>query len=262
MEPNKFEETIREKLQEREIQPSSDAWRKLDARLGKPEKKNGNFMWYAIAASLVSILVIGALLFTKSKEVSEIENLVETPTNIELRDYKKQPALIPQKASLEDVAVEENTTTDKTENLQIVEERLAAKKTKLNQSAETSFEKQKAVAKTETNGEAQSIPKHKTEGTTNDLFIEKKINEVVAQVKEMQTKNNTVTAREVDVLLAKAQRDIKTRQLLNPHTQKVDASALLLDVELELERSFREKVFDALGEGFNKIRTAVVKRND
>ena len=108
----------------------------------------------------------------------------------------------------------------------------------------------------------QSIPKDKVERKTDERFIENKVDEVVARVKEIQHKNNQVTPEEIDALLANAQREIKTRQILNPETQKVDAAALLLDVELELEQSFREKVFDALGESFNKIRTAVVERNN
>jgi hypothetical protein len=41
----------------------------------------------------------------------------------------------------------------------------------------------------------------------------------------------------------------------------IDANSLLLDVELELEQSIREKVFDVLKEGYFKAKTAVVNRN-
>jgi hypothetical protein len=62
--------------------------------------------------------------------------------------------------------------------------------------------------------------------------------------------------------LAKAQRAISNQRILQKNTQKIDASALLMDVELELEQSFRDKVFEMLGEGFIKIRTAVSERNN
>jgi len=262
MEPNKLEDSIREKLQEREIQPSGDAWEKLNARLGKPEKKKSYFIWYAVAASLVSILVIGSLLFSKTGKVSNSEDIVETLINKEVLDSEKQTESVPQKTNIEDITVEENLKQEKKEEQKKSKKELAKQKIKPNQSVEISPEKEKAIAKTETNFKEQSIPKNKVVDKANEHFIENKIDEVVAQVKEIQNKNQEVTLEEIDVLLAKAQRDIKTRQILNPETQKVDAAALLLDVELELERSFREKVFDALGEGFNKIRTAVTERNN
>tara|TARA_R100001369_G_scaffold75902_2_gene104988 strand:+ start:2372 stop:3166 length:795 start_codon:yes stop_codon:yes gene_type:complete len=264
MEPNKFEDTIREKLQEREIQPSSDSWKKLNARLGKPEKKKSYFIWYAVAASLVSILVIGSLLFNKTDEASNSEEIVETLINKEVLDSEKQTENVPQKTNIEEVAVQENSVLKEESEQQVPKKQLSKHTLQPKQPIKISEEKvnDKAIAKTETNFKEEFIPNDKVENKTDEYFIESKVNEVVAQVKEIQDKNNTVTAEEVDALLANAQRDIKTRQILNPETQKVDAAALLLDVELELERSFREKVFDALGEGFNKIRTAVTERNN
>ena len=262
MEPNKFEESIREKLQEREIQPSEDSWSKLNARLGKPEKKKSYVLWYAVAASLVSVLVIGSLLFTKNEVISDAENLVEAPVNKETIVSEKQPEFIQQETNSEKIAAEETTKIEQKKKQQVPNKQLATQNIQPEESVEISPEKEEAIAKTETNFKEQSIPKDKVVNKTNERFIENKVDEVVAQVKEIQSKNNKVTPEEIDALLANAQRDIKTRQILNPETQKVDAAALLLDVEMELERSFREKVFDALGDGFNKVRTAVVERNN
>ena len=78
----------------------------------------------------------------------------------------------------------------------------------------------------------------------------------------MKTKKNEVTAQDVEALLLKAQRDITNQRILQQSTTTIDSASLLNDVESELERSFRDKVFDALGEGFNIIRTAVVDRNN
>ncbi len=89
-----------------------------------------------------------------------------------------------------------------------------------------------------------------------------KVAEVVAQVKALQESNRIVSAEEVDMLLATAQKELQTARILDENTQKVDATALLQEVEFSLERSFRDKVFDALGNGFEKIRTAVAERNN
>lgn len=260
MEPNKFEETIRETLQEREIQPSADAWSKLDARLGKPEKKKNFIIWYAVAASLISILVIGSLLFRNSETGSGSEDLVTVPSDTV--DFKKQPEFIPQKTPSAEIASENDVITEKNSEENIPQKNMAKEQIKHEKSQEITSEKipDKAIAKNETkvNEENQS-----TKVSINkERFVNTKIDEVVAQVKEIQNKNHEVTPQEIDALLAKAEREIKTRQIINSNTNKVDAAALLLDVELELEKSFREKVFDALGEGFNKVRTAFVERNN
>ena len=97
---------------------------------------------------------------------------------------------------------------------------------------------------------------------TNEDFMQNKVNEVVAEVENRVKDNNTVSPEEIDELLKQAQRQISKQRILNSQNNKVDASALLEDVEFELERSFRDKVFDALGDGYKKIRTAVAERNN
>jgi hypothetical protein len=98
--------------------------------------------------------------------------------------------------------------------------------------------------------------------TENDLFIDSKVEEVITAIEQIKKEKNTITVEDIDALLNKAQRDISDNRILNSKNRKVDATALLMDVENELERSFRDKVFEALGNGFDKIRTAVVERNN
>src|SRR5690606_39027827 len=93
-----------------------------------------------------------------------------------------------------------------------------------------------------------------------DKLFNTKVDEVVASVKKMQENNTEINVTDVEALLNNARREIETLRILN--NPKVDATALLEDVEWELEKSFRDKVFDALGEGFQKVRTAVTERND
>lgn len=86
------------------------------------------------------------------------------------------------------------------------------------------------------------------------------MDEVVASVKKLQQNDSEITIAEVENLLNNARRDIQTQRILN--NPKVDAAALLQDVEWEIDKSFRDKVFDALGDGFQKVRTAVSERNN
>ena len=60
MAPNNIEESIKNKLEQRTIQPSADAWTKLESRLDATDKnyKNKTFFWIGLAASIVGILLI------------------------------------------------------------------------------------------------------------------------------------------------------------------------------------------------------------
>jgi len=71
-----------------------------------------------------------------------------------------------------------------------------------------------------------------------------------------------VTDAEVDKLLEEAARRISLeRYSKNYAAGKIDPQDLLLDVEFELDNSFRDKIFDMLKEGYSKAKTAVANRN-
>ena len=93
--------------------------------------------------------------------------------------------------------------------------------------------------------------------------IDNKINEVVELVNELEEEHTAVTDAEIDKLLLQAQREIISKQILDQKTNKIDAHALLLDVEAELyPESFRDKIFKALKDGFIKTRDVVASRNN
>lgn len=74
---------IREKLNAREIQPSSQSWDRLDAMLSvKEEKKNKRgFSWLYIAASFLVFTGLGFWLYPENKEVIPIENNIVVEEN-------------------------------------------------------------------------------------------------------------------------------------------------------------------------------------
>ncbi len=265
MAPIKIEDNIREKLQEREIQPSADAWEKLDSRLGNPERSKLNrTTWFAIAAGFTGLLILAAI-FLNNNGIASGNELVEDSSeelpNIEPEDSSNEFIAVPDNAEGE-IASEEI----KLEN-PVIKEIPKIEKNKI---------KKEYLAKvdpTNTNNEAvaTNVPKEKIikgnelkpeQPMTNDDFMKKKVNEVVAEVENRVKANNTVSPEEIDELLKQAQRQISKQRILNSQNNKIDAAALLEDVEFELERSFRDKVFDALGDGYKRIRTAVAERNN
>lgn len=253
MAPIKLEEHIREKLQEREIQPSKAAWSKLENQLGESDRKSP-FIWYAIAASFIGIIIVTSFVFNNTDNNDQFvdENMsekVETEIPSEVINNDKTVEQITPIPS-EEVAVEtipqenkeQNATPNASKEQQIIQKKLAPKQD---------------IASNKTEAVSENI----SPSILNTKTLENaKIEEVVAQVKSMQNDNNLVSQEEIDALLFNAQRELQTERILN--RPKVDATALLEDIEFEMERSFRDKVFDALGDGFNKVRTVVSDRNN
>jgi len=97
---------------------------------------------------------------------------------------------------------------------------------------------------------------------TKELLIDSNVDELVAQTQILQKDEKPENIEEVNTLLLKAQRDIQTEKVVHGMKRKVDATALLNEVEDDLETSFRDKVFEALGDGIEKVKTAVVERNN
>ena len=258
MEPNKFEEHIRTQFEERELQPSKEAWSTLEAQLGDTQRSNKT-LWYAIAASLVAMLVVGSFLLKGTSTVSnemvqETPNITNDETTIEVASSEENKTKeqvetnTPKKIVVPKQAIPEQqiaTTNERVKNDSQRKERL--------------LEKDAIYKETIAKNEPQESVLKEIE--KKDI-VTLKVDEVVAEVKRIAQANNAVTPQEIEVLLTKAQQDISNQRLLKEATTSIDPASLLQDVESELERSFRDKVFDALGEGFHKIRTAVVERNN
>ena len=259
MEPIKFEEHIREKLQEREISPSLKSWEKLEKHLEKtkPNKKTNKSLWLAIAAGFVGILIVTSFVFKEdvfspqsSPQIVEETIPDDGNTPIENNDS----VVINNKQDPKDEIIE----TPKEKAIKTIpskkEDAIAVNTKKGNSSKEIDPLK-KAVS-----NEEVIETKVAMDISSEDVFINSKVEEVVAQVQALQESDNAVSAEEINSLLLKAQGEIHSQEIIN--NKKVDATALLNMVESELETSFRDKVFEALGDGYEKVKTAVVERNN
>ena len=262
MAPNKLEDRIREQLQEREIQPSKDAWDKLEARLGNESKSAGSYkIWYAVAASFVGILILASVFFNNDQGQDELvveDEKVEIPAEVNdqvVAIEDEQPA-----------RSEEERVNDREVELAVEETKQEVVPQTIQKTIAEQPDKSPLIAEVKTDEPGQEkVEKQEPLIATPELeeerFIQSKVDEVVAEVGKIQESGVEIKAEDIDQLLLNAQKEISKRRILNSETKKVDAAALLSDVEIELERSFRDKVFDALGDGFNKIRTAVAERN-
>jgi hypothetical protein len=73
MAPIKFEEQLKDKLEQRRIQPSSDAWKQLNNKLDANESKHNNkgFWMLGIAATIVGILLALTFVFKSNTKIVE-----------------------------------------------------------------------------------------------------------------------------------------------------------------------------------------------
>lgn len=252
-----LENNIREKLENRELKPSPDAWKKLETQLKKPQPKKRSVGWYYAAASVVGLLIAVSVFFNN--------NSVEVKNQIVNQDVQ-------QKGNVENRVERTSETNESLQKQNLSEEVKTDKERKTKESlkpipSSKPSEIDKKIKKSEmlANLPTEVTSKDSTieldlQEIEEDIVFKTKVDEVVASVKSLQNRNEEITAEEVETLLNNARRDIQTQRILsNP---KVNATALLEDVEWELERKFRDKVFDALGDGFEKFRTTISFGND
>lgn len=245
----KLEEHIRDRFGKREIAPSDRAWDQLSSELEVQGKGKGGFFRLAAAAVLIGLLVGSLVYFNtmESPETQEIE-VVERPrsgtgdgpdrTIVEIGtdkvvgdkgDVRILPKMERGVKEVDNGSVLKPFTAKTDSELVLIE-------------SETKIpEKERAI------GAAQEI-------------INSKIEEVIAQVTLLERTDAAITDAEVDSLLLQAQRELFADRIFRDD-HSVDAMALLADVEGELDRPFREQLFDMLKEGYFKARNAVAARN-
>lgn len=254
MAPSKFDKDIKQKVEKRTIQPSDKAWERLSQRLDVEDHKESNkTYWWLIAASVVGILFIGMEFFNKNEQGTVTPKVVDTPKIIEEHTaLEKEPdQTLPEVQEVtQEVAItkkkaikKENIPVEKTEiNIEGGATELV-NNTVLPKKEDVDIESEKVLSK--------ALP-----------FEEQKIQEVVAQVQELKENKGQVTEAEIEALLQQAQQEIALKKLYDESTGVVDANVLLQEVEEDLDRSFRTKVFEALKESYGTVKSAVASRND
>lgn len=226
---NNFDKDVQEKFNSRKIEPSSQAWDRLDAMLTVAEEKKQpkKFFWLSMAATFLVFTGIGYVFFQQNQkpEISLPQNEVVTT--------KETPSIEVENIENNEISIS---------NDEVNELAIATPKT-----SNTTTEE---VSKIKDN----SIQKSKLE---TYLEIVEKENKTTQQEQINQKPNyNYVTP---ETLLAEAQGQKKDKEVVNPYKSsiKVNSKDLLSSVESELNQSFKEKALSK----FKQAKSAVVNRN-
>lgn len=247
MESNKFDNSIKDKLESRSLQPSNNAWAKLSERLEKEDKKQNNkaIWWLGIAASVVGVLFV-VFQFFNTEEVKPA--IVDSPRVIQ-KNENTQVAV--DEVNVSKGVEKEIQINEKVEKLPIEDDSTI----QINENP-VAITKYKALIKKE---EVLQPVKVAQESLT---FEAQKIQDVVTKVQLLKDNNQEVSDAVIDALLLEAQQEIRLKKLYNETSGVVDANMLLQDVENDLDQSFRSKVLEAIKASYNSVKTAVAQRND
>ncbi|WP_293870759.1 hypothetical protein [Flavobacterium sp.] len=244
MEPNKLENQIKEKLNSREIQPSGQAWDRLDAMLSVAEEKKTRrpFGWLYIAASITVLLTAGIFFFSQKNTVIQPENnVVET-------EVKKD--------SMVKVPNSKFQTPKYEENQAVVSNQLTT-----NNRQPTTTNQRVSISNQKSSNQNQVI-NHEKEieyQNSSDVALKELPRVISTTPKEVQKKTTYIN---VDALLASAENIGKTQTTAKSDKINVDANTLLSHADGEVEMTFREKAINRLTKNYKELKVALANRNN
>lgn len=222
MEPNNIENQIREKLTQREIQPSAKAWDRLDAMLSVEEQKpKRNFKWLSIAAIFMGFTLIGIFMMNNENSV---KNAI--PSN---------PIVLENEIKL----IEKEVVTEVENKLQVVKEEKAI------------VYQPKKIEKPST----EINPK-------KDFLLDNhsKNEEVIVENQSKALTNKYINAESLLAEIETGEK-IEIPNISKKPSVKVDANVLLSSAEKEVEETFRDKVIQSINKKYNSVKTTLANRN-
>ena len=248
MEPNKLENQIREKLHSREIQPSAQAWNRLDAMLSEAEEKKTRrpFGFLFIAASITILLTVGMLFFTQNgPEIQTVEEVVGT--EVEKDSVVKIP-----NSKFQIPKIEGNQTV------------VSNQPTTNNQRVSISTREQSSNGRSN----QKSVIKNQNPLINRDKQIEYLINSSDIALKDLpktSTGSQVICGSNKEVIsdeeLLTGLENLAKQSANKKSNVKVDAKNLLSQVDGELELTFREKVIKKVSKKYKEVKVAIANRN-
>lgn len=237
MEPNNFNNNIQQKFNSRKIEPSAQAWDRLDAMLTVAEEKKQpkKYFWLKIAASFLLFTGMGYVFFQQNQKseilqpTNEVVISKETPTN-EVENSDDSEIIISPETQHELAIVTPKATNS-----------VAKKVSKQNDNSEYKSKLDTYLAITEKQNEIIANNENKT------------------QQKEQTNQKSTYNYVNPETLLAEVQGNKKSNGNTNTYksTLKVNPNDLLNSVETELDQSFKDKALTK----FKQAKSVFVNRN-
>lgn len=244
MAPLKFEDQLKEKLEQRTLLPSKHSWATLSKRLDAEDKtqKTPWFLWLGVAASVVLLVAVSVLYFNKTQ--TKINPIVKQNTDSIKTTIKTNPKTTKQTQSL---------------NLNKKEAIVTISKEKIQQPKKTIKQKNSVPKPNKTqNVMVNAIVINDVKPIENEIIIKDSVTKALSTFKTKEAMANN----EADSLLKLASKKLLMDKALKHQSHVVDANTLLLEAEEDLGQSFRTKVYNALKNSYKTIKTAVAERKN
>lgn len=234
MEPNNFEKNIQEQFNKRTLEPSAQAWDRLDAMLTITEEKKPKkgFFWMGIAASFIVFLGIGFFLIQNNEVINTKQQIVleqKSEQNSTEENIIKNPVQASESHLNANAFARHTPNLSSHKNNIKIDEELVSDKPQHIKNLTIYLTEDNPIKNTQSNNESTTINKRKY----NYLSPESLLAEVDNSKKTSVKKNTTKS------------------------TFTVDANELLLSAEAEINPSFKEKAFAK----FKEVQTAYNNRN-
>lgn len=256
MEPNNMENQIREKLNSREIQPSAQAWDRLDAMLTVAEEKKTKrfpFWFIGVAASVLVLLTVGLFIYNQGKSISIPNNEIVVAPEKQLPKINNEMPISEQN---------QVATTDTNQSKSINNQGVSIN------TREQSSNRQSNQKNNQKNNQNSIINRNKEieylvagdVAAVKDIPKMSSTEPIVVQPRK-ETVQKKSTYLDVDALLASAENSSKSQTKSKSEKIKVDANTLLTHADGEVEQTFREKVINRISKNYQEVKTALANRN-
>jgi len=231
MEQNSFENQIKEKLENRSITPSNQAWNRLNEMLPVSDEPKRNFKWMFLAASCIGFISI-AIFFQRQPD-----ELVEN-------DKPKFP--------IKNIIVPRTENTiSKSSSLGIISDKVNSENVIVKVESKINQKKNNHAIISENNGVVINSKTNLDDGMSNGTqkpIVFKEETQISSQLIAHESNSLNETSQKNEL-------DDSSGQI------RVNANSLLSQVENELNLTFRQKVIIKIAKNYKATKEILVARN-
>ena len=241
------QKNFNKKLQQREIKPSEGSWKKLDEKLTAFEhKKRRNKLDFLKYAAAILLLISVGFYFNQEEAKTDVI-IVEEPV-IKLKELKRDLLEVAPEEVLVEVSKEEKIKQPKIKSILV-------KPTKLHV-------KQEIVDNNKLKKEKEQLV---VEAQISNLKVDsiqaKKIEEYIVLAQSIKKNKGDVSDLEIERLLYQAHKSLKEERIYNKK-QIFRGEDLLAEIEYDLDKDFKAKLFEAIVNTLKDPKKVFVNRDN
>lgn len=252
MEPNKLDKIIKEKFEQRTIQPSDKAWDRLDAMLSVSENKKPTkkWNWLSIAAVFLGFVLLGTLVFTFTNQ----NEVVKNPIVFENQVDKESTQPKTENNKIDDV-IQDNTIIN--EGIVILEKNLKLEKKSNKLSIQNNL-----IVKNQENKISKDLKEQnhneKLDVDKEIIFLNTENLAIVNLSKVVKTNDSKIIIDSKELL---SQVDKNPRNVTKISKIKINPNDLISEIDVEINTSFRQKALAKIKDNYQSAKVSLLARN-